>query len=149
MQIMRRKQNRNGNRHPNRIRQTSQMRAMQRHRKRTIMNFGLCAICILNLNAAATPYFGTENTGLAKELENTIITLPSGLRLEFTPGQNIPPGAPYLSDLFTMFGETIDIRQPGTHQRIYPFAVTMNKGYLVCDEHNGQLHTGQRKLSSP
>lgn len=103
---------------------------------------GLCAYCILNLNAANTPRVGQKNRGLAKDMEGEIIALSGGRGFKWEPGAFIPAGGNYLSDLVLTLGDGIDIED--YRGSLHPYAVTMNGGTLVCEEHNGEtFHQNQ------
>jgi hypothetical protein len=97
---------------------------------------GLCSYCILNLIAASTPRVGSKNKGLAKDMEGEILQLSGGRRFEWKPGNFIPAGAPYLSDIVLLLGEGVDIETYSGS--LWPYAVTMNDGTLVCEQHNGE-----------
>lgn len=103
---------------------------------------GLCALCILNMNAAMMPLVGHNNTGSAKEAEGTMITLPDGGRFSWHIGASIPPGR-FLADVFLMFGGSAHIRD---HRGdIAGYAVTMLDGTLLCAVHHADMWTSRRK----
>lgn len=95
---------------------------------------GLCSYCILNLNAASTYRVGQDNRGKAKLHEGQVIRLSGGRTFQWEPGNHIPAGGSYLSDLVLFFGEGVDIE--GYMGKLHPYAVTMKNGTLVCEEHN-------------
>lgn len=101
---------------------------------------GLCAYCILNLNAAYQFSIGHDNQGVAKDREGESIAFGPDDRLDWRPGLTIPPGF-RLSLIFLTFGADADIRRPGSNQRVMPFAVTMREGTLVCSDCNSTWPT--------
>lgn len=107
---------------------------------------GLCSYCILNMNSASAPRVGKNNRWLAKDMEGEILQLPGGRRFMWEQGARIPVGAPWLSDIILHLGEGVDIETyTGS---LSPFAVTMNDGTLVCEQHNAEtfhMNRSQRR----
>lgn len=108
---------------------------------------GLCAYCILNLNASNTPRVGQKNRGLAKDMEGEIIALSGGRGFKWEPGAFIPAGGNYLSDLVLTLGEGVDLED--YRGPLHPYAVTMIGGTLVCETHNGETFHQNPSIRTP
>lgn len=92
----------------------------------------MCAYCILNENAACLPFIGTEQTGMARDLLGERVQISPQRSLVWVIGAPIPPGSEWLIDIFQFFGPDVDLRWPSTRERVWPYAVTMRAGTMMC-----------------
>jgi hypothetical protein len=96
---------------------------------------GLCVPCLATSKSAnSCVRVGQLNQGVAKDVEGSMIRLPSSKGMIWNRGAQIPPGGEWLAELAMMFGP--DATFTDTANAPLPmFAVTQKDGTYVCAYH--------------
>lgn len=98
---------------------------------------GLCAICVLNLNAADPTLVSSLCTGMAREYFGCRLEFPSGFSMPWNAGVEIVPGYQAITEIASFFGTDAKFSS-SNRVPIMMFAYSTWKGTTLCTEHMHQ-----------